>query len=62
MPKIGVQSRSLLRTIPLKQELLKRKVYLGTLPIFRLSMPRVKRDSKELVRRVRKRFDRKVED
>jgi hypothetical protein len=57
MPKIGVQSRSLPRTIPLKPELLKRKVYLGKLPIYRLSMRRVRRDSKERVRLVRRRFD-----
>jgi hypothetical protein len=57
MPKIGVQSRSLPRTIPLKPELLKRKVYLGKLPIYRLSMRRVRKDSKERVRRVRRRFD-----
>lgn len=57
MPKIGVQSRSLPRTIPLKPELPKRKVYLGKLPIYRLSMRRVRRDSKERVRLVRRRFD-----
>ena len=57
MPKIGVQSRSLPRTIPLKPELLKRKVYLERLPIYRLSMPRVRRDSREQVRRVRRRSD-----
>jgi hypothetical protein len=57
MPKIGVQSRSLPRTIHPKPELLKRKVYLGKLPIYRLSMRRVRRDSKERVRLVRRRFD-----
>jgi hypothetical protein len=57
MPRIGAQSRSLPRTIPLKPELLKRKVYLERLPIYRLSMPRVRKDSKERVTRVRRRFD-----
>jgi hypothetical protein len=57
MPRIGVQSRSLLRIIPPKPGLLKRRVYLERLPIYRLSMPRVRKDSKERVRRVRRRFD-----
>jgi hypothetical protein len=57
MPRIGVQSRSLLRIIPPKPGLLKRRVYLERQPIYRLSMPRVRKDSKERMRRVRRRFD-----
>jgi len=57
MPKTGVQSKSLLRTIHLKPELLKLKVYLERLPIYRLSMPRGRGDLKERVRRARRRFD-----
>ena len=57
MPKIEVQSRSLLKTIHLKLGLLKLKVYLERLRTYRLSMPRGRRDLKERVRRVRRKFD-----
>jgi len=57
MPKIEVQSRSLLKTIHLKLGLLKLKVYLERLRTYRLSMPRGRRDLKERVRRVRRKFE-----
>jgi len=57
MPRIGAQSRSLLRIIPLKLGLLKRKVYWRTLAIYRPTMPKVRRDLEEGAKRGRKRYD-----